>query len=173
MLGVDDAKNLIEYMKYAKEENEMFQYAYTLDEERRLENLFWCHAQSFEWYQKYGDVVVFDTTYKVNSYDMPCGICVGGDNHGKTILFGCALLRNKTTSTFKWLKKILGCPKQFHLKCQLQNKDFVYGISLQNLVVGLWLFYAMTTRSGDDFYRLYKMTIPEEFELNWSFIVQK
>ncbi|KAK9749135.1 hypothetical protein RND81_02G104600 [Saponaria officinalis] len=71
MLGADDAKNLMEYMKLTKEDNKMFQYAFTLDEERRLENIFWCHARSFEWYQKFGDVVVFYTTYRVNSYDMP------------------------------------------------------------------------------------------------------
>ncbi|KAL2936163.1 Protein FAR1-RELATED SEQUENCE 3 [Bienertia sinuspersici] len=62
-------------------------------------------CQCFELYQKYGDVIVFDTTYKVNAYDMPCAIFVGVDNHGKTILFGCALLRNEKTSTFKWLMK--------------------------------------------------------------------
>ena len=45
----------------------------------------------FDWYESYGDVVLFDKTYKVNAYDMPCGILVGVNNHGKTILFGCAL----------------------------------------------------------------------------------
>ncbi|KHN08282.1 Protein FAR1-RELATED SEQUENCE 11 [Glycine soja] len=39
----------------------------------------------------------------VNSYEMPLGIFVGMNNHGKTILFGCALLRNETTSAFRWL----------------------------------------------------------------------
>ncbi|KAL4341490.1 hypothetical protein GQ457_08G027830 [Hibiscus cannabinus] len=29
---------------------------------------------------------------KINAYDMPCDIFVGVDNHGKTILFGCAIL---------------------------------------------------------------------------------
>ena len=36
-------------------------------------------------------MVVFYTTYKVNTYDMPFGIFVGVNNHGKTILFDCAL----------------------------------------------------------------------------------
>jgi len=47
--------------------------------------------------------VVFDTTYKVNSYDMPFGIFVGVNNHGKTILFGCALLQIETTRASRWL----------------------------------------------------------------------
>ncbi|XP_030942416.1 protein FAR1-RELATED SEQUENCE 5-like [Quercus lobata] len=37
---------------------------------------------------------------------MPFGIFVGINNHGKTILFGCALLRNETTSAFQWLMKV-------------------------------------------------------------------
>ena len=40
-------------MKYENEENKRFQYAFTVDEQRRLENIFWCSAQSFDWYQEY------------------------------------------------------------------------------------------------------------------------
>ena len=106
MIAPDDAMDLIESMKLAKEENFKFQYAYTIDEDRRLEHLFQCPVQSFDWHHKYGDVVVFDTTYKMNTYDMSCAIFVGIDNHGNMILFGCALLCNETTSTFKWLMKV-------------------------------------------------------------------
>ena len=74
---------------------------------KRLEHIFWSHSHSFDWYQKCGDVIVFYTTYKVNAYDMSFGIFVGVNNHGKTILFGCALLRNETTSVFRWLMKVL------------------------------------------------------------------
>lgn len=105
--GVNDAMDLLHHCKIAKEENSKFQYAFTVDEERKLEHIFWCHAHSFDWYQKFGDVVVFDTTYKVNAYQMPFGIFVGINNHGKTILFGCALLRNETTSAFQWLLKVI------------------------------------------------------------------
>ncbi|KAL2935278.1 Protein FAR1-RELATED SEQUENCE 11 [Bienertia sinuspersici] len=190
MLGVDDEMNLIDYMKSAKEENEMFQYAYTLDEERRLENLFWCHAQSFEWYQKYGDVVVFDTTYKVNSYDMPCGIFVGVDNHGKTILFGCALLRNETISTFKWLKKTFVTMKKSP-KTIITDQDpwmseaissemptTKHSFCIWHITSKFSCWFVALLRNDyqkwcADFYGLYKMTIPMEFELNWSLMVQK
>ncbi|KAL2896329.1 Protein FAR1-RELATED SEQUENCE 11 [Bienertia sinuspersici] len=48
----------------------------------------------------------FQYVVKLNVYDMPCGILVGINNHGKTIFFGCALLRNETTDTFRWLMKV-------------------------------------------------------------------
>ncbi|GKC67363.1 protein FAR1-related sequence 11 [Tanacetum coccineum] len=95
MLGANDAMSLIHYMRSSKQKDSKFQYVYTVDEQRRLESLLWCHPKSFEWYEKYGDVVVFDTTYKVNAYDMPCALFVGVNNHGKTVLFGSALLCNE------------------------------------------------------------------------------
>ncbi|RZB97812.1 Protein FAR1-RELATED SEQUENCE 11, partial [Glycine soja] len=102
----NDAKDLLKYCEDAKKSCSKFHYAYTLDEERRLEHIFWSPASCSDWYQKYGDVVVFDTTYKVNSYEMPFGIFVGMNSHGKTVLFGCALLRNETISAFRWLMKV-------------------------------------------------------------------
>ncbi|KAK9756380.1 hypothetical protein RND81_01G092900 [Saponaria officinalis] len=35
----------------------------------------------------------------------PYGIFIGIDNHGRTILFGCAFLQNETVKTFRWLMK--------------------------------------------------------------------
>ena len=87
-------------------ENSKFQHAFKIDDERKLEHIFWAPYPCIDWYQKYGDVVVFDTTYKVNAYDMPFGVFVGVNNHEKTILFGCALLRNETTSIFRWSRKV-------------------------------------------------------------------
>ena len=96
----NDAINLLQFCKVAKEENFRFQYVFTTDEENRLEHIFWSPTYCFDWYKKYGDVVIFYTTYRVNAYNMPFDIFVGVNNHGKTILFGCALLRNETTSAF-------------------------------------------------------------------------
>jgi hypothetical protein len=80
---------------------------HTADKEKRLENIFWSPPRCFELYQdQYGEAVTFDTTYKVNTYNMLFGIFVGVDNHSRTILFGCALIRNETMSTFQWLMKV-------------------------------------------------------------------
>ena len=104
---VNDAMDLLQFCKVAKERNSKFQYAFTTDEEKMLKHIFWLHPHNFDWYQKYGDVVAFYTTYKVYAYDMSFGIFIGVNNHGKTIIFGCALLRNETTNTFRWLMKVL------------------------------------------------------------------
>ena len=77
----NDAINLLQFCKIAKEENFRFQYAFTTDEENRLEHIFWSPTTERH-----------ITTYRVNAYNMPFSIFVGVNNHGKTILFGCALL---------------------------------------------------------------------------------
>ena len=66
----NDAMNLVQFCKIAKEENSRFQYALTTDEENRLEHIFLSPTHCFDWYQKYGDVVVFYITYKVNVHSL-------------------------------------------------------------------------------------------------------
>ena len=95
----NNSMDLLQFCKVAKEENSRFQYAFTTDEENKLEHIFWSPNHCFDWYQKYGDVVVFYTD-KVNACDMPFGIFVGVNNYVKIILFGCTLLQNETASAF-------------------------------------------------------------------------
>ena len=59
MHAINDAMGFLQLCKVAKEKNSKFQYAYTTDEESRLEHIFWAPTPCFDWYQKYGDVVVF------------------------------------------------------------------------------------------------------------------
>ena len=47
---VNDAMGLLQFCKIAKERNSKFQYAFTIDEEKRLEHIFWSHPHSFDWY---------------------------------------------------------------------------------------------------------------------------
>ena len=139
----NDAINLLQFCKVTKENNSRFQYAFTTDEENRLEHIFWSPTHCFDWYQKYGDVFVFYTTYKANVYDMPFGIFIGVNNHGKTILFGCALLRNETTSVFRWLMKVHSLSYKFvqlffkFYLINLQN-NYVYPLKYFHTLVNLY-----------------------------------
>ena len=48
-----------------------FFFQYIVDEESRLANLFWKNSQSRLDYACFGDIVAFDTTYKMNVYKNP------------------------------------------------------------------------------------------------------
>ncbi|XP_071726759.1 protein FAR1-RELATED SEQUENCE 11-like [Rutidosis leptorrhynchoides] len=131
----NDARELLEYCKNAKIENSNFQYAFTLDSDNRLQHIFCAHVHCFDMYQEYGDVVVFDTTYKVNLYDVPLEIFVGVDNHGRTILFvhylrefffGGMTTTGRSESINAFIKKFISsntCLSDFIRKVDLVVKD--------------------------------------------------
>nr|XP_040246042.1 protein FAR1-RELATED SEQUENCE 5-like [Aegilops tauschii subsp. strangulata] len=58
-------------------------------------------------YEDFGDVLVFDNTYKMNHYGMPFIPFVGLNNHRKTTVFGCAIVSDETEETYVWLLQTL------------------------------------------------------------------
>ncbi|KAF7848065.1 hypothetical protein BT93_L2326 [Corymbia citriodora subsp. variegata] len=69
---------------------------------QRLTNVFWSNGVSKLDYESFGDVVVFDTTYWTNKYNMICAPLVGLNHHWKNFLFGCAFLMDETIGSFVW-----------------------------------------------------------------------
>jgi hypothetical protein len=106
-IGKDsDASDVLKLCKSLKDIDDTFKYEFTIDESNKLEHIIWAYGDSIRAYEAFGDVVVFDTTYRINRYDMPLGIWVGVDNHGNTIFFGCVLLRDEKISSFTWALKV-------------------------------------------------------------------
>ena len=66
-------------------------------------------------YEYFGDAVCFDTTYKKNKEGRPFALFVGVNHHKQTIIFGAALLYDKTSETFMWLFD------SFKRKCLVRN----------------------------------------------------
>ncbi|GKV04010.1 hypothetical protein SLEP1_g16228 [Rubroshorea leprosula] len=56
-----------------------------------------------EMYQNFGDVVVFDVTYRTNTFLLPFAPFTGANHHGQSTLFGCALLSDNQEDSFVWL----------------------------------------------------------------------
>jgi zinc finger SWIM domain-containing protein 3 len=59
-------------------------FDYQLDKKGRLEHMLWCDSQSRQDYMDFGDVLEFDSTYKMNWYGMPFVPFVGMNNHRQT-----------------------------------------------------------------------------------------
>ncbi|KAL6615270.1 hypothetical protein ACP70R_037540 [Stipagrostis hirtigluma subsp. patula] len=66
-----DAEYVLNYMEVRREENPEFYFKYSTDDEGRLQNIFWSDSQSQIDFGAFGDVVVFDSTYRVNRYNLP------------------------------------------------------------------------------------------------------
>ncbi|RDX68320.1 Protein FAR1-RELATED SEQUENCE 3, partial [Mucuna pruriens] len=81
----DGANNLLWFYKCVKDENSYSQYTFT------AEVYCGCLLIALKC-TEYEDSIAFDTSYKVNSYNMPFDIFIRVDHHGWTILFGSTLL---------------------------------------------------------------------------------
>ncbi|XP_028121166.1 protein FAR-RED IMPAIRED RESPONSE 1-like [Camellia sinensis] len=54
-------------------------------------------------YGQFGNVVTFDTTFKLNSTHRPFAFFVGFNHHRETAIFGAALMYDEITDSFVWL----------------------------------------------------------------------
>ncbi|XP_071917291.1 protein FAR1-RELATED SEQUENCE 5-like [Coffea arabica] len=67
-------------------------------------------------YQYFGDVLVFDSTYRTNAYRKPLVILVSVNHHYVTTIFGYALIADETKDTYKWvLETFLEAMEKKHL----------------------------------------------------------
>ncbi|XP_028053411.1 protein FAR1-RELATED SEQUENCE 5-like [Camellia sinensis] len=51
-------------------------------------------------YAKFGDVLIFDSTYRTNAYKKPFVMLTGVTSHFRTTIFACVLLVNETSETY-------------------------------------------------------------------------
>lgn len=102
----NDPIDLLKLCKEKKDRDPNFKYNYRIDSNNRLEHMAWSYASSIRLYETFGDVVVFDTTHRLDAYDMLLGIWIGVDNHGTYCFFGCLLLRDENVQSFSWGLKV-------------------------------------------------------------------
>ncbi|KAL8461597.1 hypothetical protein ACS0TY_032903 [Phlomoides rotata] len=76
-----DAATLIDMIQDQDEEESDFFYKVRMDDEGKLAHIFWRDSMMKEDYAIYGDVMVFDTTYRTNKYELICAPFVGVNNH--------------------------------------------------------------------------------------------
>ena len=81
----------------------MFLYSMQVDQDNRIANFFWRDGRSKLDYDSFRDVVIFDTTYQTNKYNLICAPFVGINHHWENFLFGCALLIDEIAQSFIWL----------------------------------------------------------------------
>ncbi|CAN1302656.1 Protein FAR1-RELATED SEQUENCE 5 [Linum perenne] len=66
-----DAANALTYLNSRKDEDKEFFLENTENDEGQLMNLFWADSISRTDYACFGDLLLFDTTYKKNHYNIP------------------------------------------------------------------------------------------------------
>ena len=98
-----DGQALHDYFVRMQGKNSNFYHALDLDDELCVRNVFWVDARSRAAYESFHDVIIFDTTYLKNKYDMSFAPFIGINHHGKSIILGCRLFSGKDTDSFVWV----------------------------------------------------------------------
>jgi hypothetical protein len=98
-----DGQALHDYFVRMQGKNSNFYHALDFDDELRMQNVFWVNARSRAAYESFHDVIIFDTTYLTNKYDMSFAHFIGINHHGESIILGCGLLSGEDTDSFVWV----------------------------------------------------------------------
>ncbi|PKA59596.1 Protein FAR1-like sequence 5 [Apostasia shenzhenica] len=96
-----DAFNLLKLFRERKNFDLLFDWDVELDEEQRLTNFLWVDEKCKMDYNIFRDVIIFDTSYHINKYNLICAPLIGVNNHWQNILFGAAFLVDKTIISFE------------------------------------------------------------------------
>ncbi|CAN6167136.1 unnamed protein product, partial [Urochloa humidicola] len=102
-LSAGDAQTIMRYMIESKRRDPDFFFQYKTDGRGHLTGLLWCDFQCQMDYRAFGDVVVFDGTYKTNKYNMPLVPFVGVNHHKSTVIFAFGIVSHEDTESYVWL----------------------------------------------------------------------
>lgn len=98
----DDLNKLLQFFRNSKEQNEYFYWAVDADPQTSVvKSIFWSHASQRAEYMDFGDVIIFDTTRKTNSKEIPLPKFIRSNNNLKNVTFAQALIGDQPTASFK------------------------------------------------------------------------
>ncbi|XP_028110442.1 protein FAR-RED IMPAIRED RESPONSE 1-like [Camellia sinensis] len=81
-----DAQGALVYLCAKLDVDPHFFYKYDMCKDNKLQNMFWADSKSQADYVKFGDVLIFDSTYRTNAYKKPFVMLAGVTNHFTTAL---------------------------------------------------------------------------------------
>jgi hypothetical protein len=105
----NDITQVVQFLKQQQAKDPSFFFSFDADENSKVKNLFWSYGASRRRYDRFGDVLSFDTTHNTNRYNMKFAPFVGINGHGDNLLFAGAVLSDETIPTFCWLFSIHLC----------------------------------------------------------------
>ncbi|KAF2289115.1 hypothetical protein GH714_028989 [Hevea brasiliensis] len=186
----NDAIDLIAMCKKMKDEDHNFKYDFKIDGNNRLEHISWSYASSVQLYEAFGDAVVFDTTNRLDAYDMILGMWLGVDNHAMTCFFGCVLLRDENMESFSWALKAFvdfmngKAPQTIMTDQNIWLKEAIaiempetkQAFCIWHIIAKFSDWFSMLLGSCYDdwkaeFLRLYNLEFVEDFEEGWKEMV--
>nr|XP_017245268.1 PREDICTED: protein FAR1-RELATED SEQUENCE 5-like [Daucus carota subsp. sativus] len=169
-----------------------FFYKVDMDEENHVRAMLWVDPRSLNAYQNFGDVVVFDSTYRTNRYCMPFVPFTGVNHHYQSILFGFALIRDETEKSYLWVfKNWLEAIGNKAPQTIITDQDIAIGNAIAEVLPNtnhLFCSWHISTKFGEKLSHLYanhdhfkedfnsciyKSLTVAQFEDRWEALVEK
>ncbi|KAF1878306.1 hypothetical protein Lal_00046973 [Lupinus albus] len=131
IIGNGDAESALQYLKEQSKSDSAMYWRHSVDEEGKLQQLFWADGCSIFDYSIFGDVLAFDATYGRNKYKFPVVIFSGVNHHKQTTVFAAGIVSNETEETYVWLLgNFLEAMNGKHPKCVITDGD----LSMKNAI---------------------------------------
>ncbi|KAJ4768509.1 FAR1-related sequence 3 [Rhynchospora pubera] len=132
----NDADSVLRYFKEREESDPDFFLKYDT-KDGCLNRLFWADGQYVVDYAYFGDLVIFDSTYKLNRYNMVVVPFLGCNHHRSTIIFACGIVSCENNETYRWLlEAFLQAMYQKHPESVLTNGDHAMGKAIKSVFKG-------------------------------------
>lgn len=120
---------IMKYFERRTLENSSFQHFEEINEEHEIVHIVWTDAKMIADYVRFGDVVIFDTTFGTNKEKLAFGVFVGF-NH-----FGAALMFNQTIEYFEWVfTKFLEAHHDKKSITIFTDQDRAMGVALEKVM---------------------------------------
>ncbi|XP_072066605.1 protein FAR1-RELATED SEQUENCE 6-like [Arachis hypogaea] len=98
----DNGKKFGKYLLRMKEKNQNLFFELNLEGDHSIKSALWADARSRAACEYFRDVVLFNTTYNTNRYNLVFSSFVGVNHHSQSTLLGCALMKNEDIQSFKF-----------------------------------------------------------------------
>ncbi|KAK1261624.1 Protein FAR1-RELATED SEQUENCE 5 [Acorus gramineus] len=187
-----EAQKILDYFRGKQAKDQTFFYDVQLDDNRCLSNVIWADERSRRDYGYFGDVVVFDTTYKMNGYQVPFASFMGVNHHRQPVLFGCVLIVDQSEASYVWMFKTwLSAMQGRHPISMITVQDraiqsaaaqvfprtrlrFCLAHVLKRLWEHLPPMFVMQENFREDFNKCINQTdTVDEFEMNWRSLADR
>uniref|UniRef100_A0A7N0UW14 SWIM-type domain-containing protein n=1 Tax=Kalanchoe fedtschenkoi TaxID=63787 RepID=A0A7N0UW14_KALFE len=186
-----ECHTIVRHFQERASSGEDFYFNVQLDVDGSLRSVFWADERSRTSYLEFGDVMVFDVTYKTNKFKMPFSPFVGVNHHRQTILFGGALLEDETEDTFVWLfEHFLKCMHNKPPRAVITDQDgairnvvkrvfpdarhrFCAWHIKKHVIEHTQPFRSLYKDFTETYFKWIKSKTPAEFEIGWDVLKEK
>ncbi|GBC03782.1 hypothetical protein RclHR1_05310009 [Rhizophagus clarus] len=104
----NDASNLLKQINTMRGDDPLW-FVECFTENNFLSRIFWMNPKQINLWMKFSDVVICDTTFGTNRYNMSLMLFIGVDRRNHSRLLGQALTRDEREESFNW---IISCLKK-------------------------------------------------------------